>query len=336
LDNRETLLVGCMKATEPREIAQDTQVNPNSYHIVRCLACGATDGVPFLTAPDRFRGKSTSYKLRRCSTCSHVWLSNPPSPAEIGEHYGSDYDLTISAAAESASRSWKRERETLLRHKASGTILDLGCSSGSFLATLRHQFASRFGVEMSSEMAQRAGRNSGAAVFVGDILEASFAPGSFDAVTCFHVLEHMYDPREVVARVSKWLKPGGVFYVLVPNIDAGEFRIFQSYWYPLELPRHLSHFCPASLLRMCEARGFEAQSLSTFRVNFIEPSTRYVTENIKAKFGLSVTPLSEGERANLPWRIIRKMLRMTVFPLVEKMESFAGAGEIIEGLFVKR
>ena len=61
---------------------------------------------------------------------------------------------------------------------------------------------------------------------MGDILEAPFPPESFDVITCFDVLEHLYEPRQVMTQGGKWLKPGGIFYVLVPNIDSAEARVF--------------------------------------------------------------------------------------------------------------
>jgi len=76
---------------------------------------------------------------------------------------------------------------------------------------------------MFVESAQRAQAESGAIAFVGDILDATFRPASFDVITRFHVFEHIYKPCVVLSKVFEWLKPGGIFYVLVPNINsAGE------------------------------------------------------------------------------------------------------------------
>ena len=77
---------------------------------------------------------------------------------------------------------------------------------------------------------------SGLEVFLGDILDALFAPTSFDAITCFHAFEHLDRHREVLANVFERLRPGGIFYTMVPNIDSGGSPIFKSYWYALELP----------------------------------------------------------------------------------------------------
>ena len=80
----------------------------------------------------------------------------------------------------------------------------------------------------------------------GDVLEASLTENSFDVITCFHAFEQMYKPREVMAKICTWLKPGGIFYLHVPNLDAAEARVFRSYWYTLELPRSVPFFNPVA------------------------------------------------------------------------------------------
>ena len=65
---------------------------------------------------------------------------------------------------------------------------------------------------MSPTEAQKAEASSGAQVFVGDILDAPFSPLSFDVITCFHVLEHVYRPKDVVRTLWEWLRPGGILY----------------------------------------------------------------------------------------------------------------------------
>jgi len=89
-------------------------------------------------------------------------------------------------------------------------------------------------------------------------ISASFdtnAPGRFDVVTAFHVLEHVPDPVAMIQRMLGWLAPDGLLIVEVPNAGGLGARIFGKAWSGLELPRHLSHFSPETLTRAVEQAG---------------------------------------------------------------------------------
>jgi SAM-dependent methyltransferase len=251
----------------------------------------------------------------------------------MGSHYGSLYDRAIAGAGEDPEH-WCERRDTVIRYKSAGTALDLGCSSGGFLASLRGPSWDLFGIEMSDAVAREAQARCGAQVFVGDILDAPFPPNSFDVITCFHVFEHLYQPREVLAKVQRWLKPGGIFYTMMPNIDSAGAAIFRSYWYALELPRHLYHFSPVSLRNLANSVGLKQLSLTTNREVFIEASTRYLIDEALRRSGFSRPPLAEA-RVSIPWRIVRKAFRLTLLPILNRLASLAGDGESIHAILQK-
>jgi 2-polyprenyl-3-methyl-5-hydroxy-6-metoxy-1,4-benzoquinol methylase len=307
--------------------------SPKARH---CPSCGRNSAKDVLRAPDRFHGRLQFYQLVRCPSCSLVWLENPPRPDDIGDHYGRDYDRFIGSGGENSPERWQLRRQTLLRYKPSGTLLDLGCSTGSFLASLKGQSWELYGIEMSRSAAGQAEASSGAKVFVGDILEAPLQAEGFDVITCFDVLEHLYEPGRVIKKVSEWLRPGGIFYTLVPNIECWEARLFQSYWYGLELPRHLFHYSPASLKHLGQAVGLQALSIETGANPAFEYSVRYVCDDLLLKFGRSTTPLAQNKKAaSLPWRGVRKVFRMTLLKAFSTLSPLAGAGESIHAVFKK-
>ncbi|HUY12647.1 MAG TPA: class I SAM-dependent methyltransferase [Terriglobia bacterium] len=311
--------------------------NTNERNSLRqCPACGSQNGAEqYRQAPDRFHGRGDAYQLARCATCSLVWLKDPPPPAEMGQHYGEDYDRAISGAG-GDPRHWTGRRDILLRYKSGGAILDLGCSSGGFLSALKGPAWKLFGIEMSERVAREAEEKTSAQVFVGDILDAQFPPESFDAITCFHVFEHVYQPKGVLAKVYEWLKPGGIFYTEMPNIDSAGARIFRSYWYALELPRHLYHFSPGSLRNLAKAAGLQEVSITTHRYVFIEASVRYVIDDMCSKFGIHRTPMAQAKPACLPWKVVRKGFRLTILPGLSALAVLAGDGEIIHAIFAKK
>jgi SAM-dependent methyltransferase len=300
-----------------------------------CPVCGQAGAQLWLRAPDRFHGRQEKYTLVRCPGCSLVWLNQPPTPSEMQRHYTDAYDRLISAAGRNSPHRWRQRKKTLAQYKQSGSLLDLGCSSGSFLQSLSSESWELSGIEMSADSARNAEASSGAKVFVGEVLEASFAPESFDVITCFDVLEHLSEPRKVMARVSEWLKPGGIFYVLVPNVDSAEARVFGSYWHGLELPRHLFHYSPASLKRLAESAGLQEASLETWRNPAVGTSLRYVGDDVFRTVGIRRTPIANRGEASLPWRATRKLARMTVLRFILSLAPLVGGGESIHAIFRK-
>ena len=300
-----------------------------------CPVCGQVGTQHFLSAPDRFEARTVDYSLLRCPNCDLVWLDNPPPPEHMGQHYTVDYDRKIAAGGE-APGHWRERTETLAKYKQQGSILDLGCSSGAFLETLKGGRWELFGIEMSPDMAKIAEARCGAKIFVGDVLDAPFAPGSFDAITCFHVFEHMYHPKEILQRVSYWLKPGGIFYMMVPNIHSAGGRTFKSYWYALELPRHLFHWSPKALRHLAQAVDLQEVSVTTHREIFFEYSMKYILDDLFRRLGIVRTPLSKKTEPGIPWKVVRKAFRLTILPVIAVIIALRGDGESIHGIFRKR
>ncbi len=308
---------------------------PKNHGKEPCPFCGQFGSQEWLRAPDRFHGRQTKYTLARCPCCSLVWLSNPPNPSEMRLHYTDAYHKLIAAAGENSPGRWRDRLQILREHKQSGTMLDVGCSSGGFLGCFRGDSWKLYGIEMSVDCARRAETRTGAHVFVGDIPDAPFPPESFDVITCFDVLEHLYKPQQVMARVGEWLKPGGIFYVQVPNVDSAEARVFGSYWHGLELPRHLFHYSPASLKFLAESAGLREVLLETRRNPAVGTSLRYVWDDVFKCLGFRKTPVAYREEASLPWRAARKIVRLTVLRALLAMAPLVGGGESIHAVFRK-
>ena len=234
------------------------------------------------------------------------------------------------------ARRWKRHRNTVLNLKSGGALLDIGCGSGAFLRTVKGSAWRLHGVEISRHEAENARISAGAEVFVGDPLDAPFQPDSFDVITCFHLLEHVYQPLPLLNRIRTWLKPGGFLYVILPNIDSWEAHIFRSYWYGLELPRHLFHFSPVSLDRAMHVARLKTIRLHTLvEDSFSEHSFHYIVEDLLGAVGISQAPLSQRHPISLPVKVVRKAFRLSIESLFRYSAAAAGRGASIEGVFSK-
>lgn len=172
-----------------RGLAVDREdgIVPKNHDSEPCPVCGHAGAQEWLRGPDRFHGRQENYTLVRCPECSLVWLSHPPEPGKMHLHYTDAYHKLISAAGENSPERWRDRKTALAPQKRLGALLDLGCSSGTFLESMRGESWELYGIEMSAENARIAEERTNARVFVGDILDASFPRESFDVITCFDV-----------------------------------------------------------------------------------------------------------------------------------------------------
>ena len=207
----------------------------------------------------------------RCASCG---LSRTePQPEDPGAYYPTSEYYSYAAPAVSpltraavASVYGQRERPAarLAARRISalppgrpGDLLDVGCGSGAMLLALEGAGWRGHGIELDEGAAQAAHAAGLARVRAGDLLDAGYAEGSFDAVRFSHSLEHMRSPRAQLAEALRVLRPGGRLAIAVPDFGALLRRLFGERWFFLDLPRHLWHFDRRTLPRLVRESGFE-------------------------------------------------------------------------------
>lgn len=120
-------------------------------------------------------------------------------------------------------------------------LLDVGCGNGNYL-----EFARRAGWQVQGvdfdPVAVATVRERGLDVFEGTIKALAGESACYDRITLSHILEHVYDPWEVLADCYRLLKPGGVLWLETPNANSNGHKAFGPYWRGLEPPRHLHIF----------------------------------------------------------------------------------------------
>jgi SAM-dependent methyltransferase len=188
--------------------------------------------------------------------------------SEIGAYYLPAYHGEIDgrideylAGTLQRSRSWRGELEKarlVERYVPRGRILDVGCGDGKFLWALDPGRWERFGVERSEQAVQLVQRRiPGLLMTAGDIHSQALEPGCFDAVTFWHVLEHLPDPVGVLKRTAALLRPGAWVFISLPSIDSLQACLFRGFWYGFDdVPRHLHHFSRRSLDLLLGQTGF--------------------------------------------------------------------------------
>ena len=193
--------------------------------------------------------------------------SSPPlTPDEARRLYSDAYYSGVEAArfrlalAERLMRAFRRRRARRLARELGGAagkrILDVGCGRGVTLHELQRRGADVYGTQMSAPAVGVAEALIGAGrVFHGELSDARYAPGSFDCVTLWHVLEHVPRPSDVLIEVARILKRGGLAYFEVPNAGGWTARTFGTDWLAWDVDHHVAHFTPATLIALAERAG---------------------------------------------------------------------------------
>jgi SAM-dependent methyltransferase len=119
------------------------------------------------------------------------------------------------------------------------------------------------GTEWTAASVARVPAASGIRVHVGDLLDLGLPARTYDAVTLWHVLEHLRRPDAALERIAVLLRPGGWLVLAIPNADGAQARRYGPAWFHHDPPRHLVGLGQAALEPLLAAQGFRIVHLRT-------------------------------------------------------------------------
>jgi len=233
-----------------------------------CLVCGSPQSALLFNASDRlYHTTAKEFAVVRCGECGLVRLDPHPVPGELLHYYPDNYWFSPDQTA--ASRLEEAYRRLVLRDhvqfvaqalgssRARGPLLDVGCGGGLFLGMMRQRGFRVVGLDFSREAAAIAWQRQQAPAVCADMEKAPLRAGSCAAITMFHVMEHLYDPRAYLQAARRLLAADGRLVVQVPNAACWQFRLLGRAWNGVDVPRHLFNFRDRDLERLLQQCGFE-------------------------------------------------------------------------------
>jgi SAM-dependent methyltransferase len=116
---------------------------------------------------------------------------------------------------------------------------------------------------MTETYVREAKKNGHFSAEIGNAESLPFPDGSFDCIVMEQVLEHLVDPNNAFKEMYRVLKPGGIFFVGVPDAENySHYEYFDFYW--LLMREHIHHFDAAHLRILGERNGFAMESSEHF------------------------------------------------------------------------
>ncbi len=275
-------------------------------------------------------GVPGSYAVHQCSICGSGTTLPLAAVEALAAFYPASYAPhavprgLLARAMDHVQRARNRRFPLLaLRSgRRPGRLLDVGCGRGDLVASWIADGWQALGIEPSPAAAAVA-RQRGAEVLVGTLATVSLERESVDAAVFRHSLEHVLDPRADLRRVHAVLRPGGRLAVIVPNWGSWQRRAFAEHWFPLELPRHRTHFTPEGLRAALEQAGY-----SDIDVRPGTPLTTTVWSLQLRLFGRCLT--SEGSRV-----LAGYAASIPVAGVVHAIDRVRGDGDFIHAAATK-
>jgi SAM-dependent methyltransferase len=234
--------------------------------IVKCDLCGSDRHHPYLNTTDRF--SDTMHTLSICNDCGLVFLSPRPSESELAQYYPDEYEAyLLPEEKRSSTEQWHARKALTMQlnyverysHRR-GRLLDIGCATGNYMHLARQRGWDVLGIEIIEKAARVARDTYHLPVISSTVETVELPPGSLDVVTLWDVVEHLPSPRVAFQRLHEFLKPGGMVFFSIPNLNSFDRYLFGQEWIGWDAPRHFHLFDIRTITRMLSDNGFKVMN----------------------------------------------------------------------------
>ncbi len=285
-------------------------------------------------------GNNATMRVGSCSTCGYLGYIDRPTEQWFKDFYAQEWDVQgqrdLEATAEKIRTSYNQPNGQVELLKQSGVgfgepILEIGCGYGCAMQQLRDAgFSNLFGVEPCKHRADLVREVFGHTVYsrpLANLKRLGIKTDSipYGLVYSSHVLEHCYDPREMIHTASRLQDRGGLLSICVPRQETEP-----TMGVLLFLP-HLHSFTEASLVHLLNAHGYgtmevhrDAQSIYVLAIKTGRklPIARCESNGIeKIKAGLEGTMKGSGPTDRFWWNYLDE--RSGYVPYEDTWEQFS-------------
>ncbi len=235
-----------------------------------CPCCSAENITKTLSAKD-YTVSQEIFDVWHCNNCTVRFTQNVPEKNEIEKYYKSENYISHSDTKKGFVNSiyhYIRKR-TLISKKnlvqkntklSNGKLLDIGAGTGAFLHKMHQSGWEILGLEPDETARENAKSLYGLNLQNSEDL-FNMPAQTFDAITMWHVLEHVHDLHEYMVQLKRLLKPKGCLFIAVPNYTCYDANVYNNYWAAYDVPRHLYHFSPASITQLLLKHGLQLKKI---------------------------------------------------------------------------
>ena len=235
-----------------------------------CPVCKSEELEKVFSAKD-YTVSEELFQIVKCKTCKHLFTQNVAGQNEIGKYYASEnyvshsdtQDGLVNKLYHLIRKKTLQDKKYLIQNetgKAYGNILDIGCGTGAFLNTMKTSGWESTGLEPDENARKKAQELYGINPQASHEL-FNLQPNKYDAITMWHVLEHVHQLHEYIEQIKNLITEKGKIFIAVPNYTSYDALHYGAFWAAYDVPRHLYHFSPVSMKNLVEQHGLTIKKI---------------------------------------------------------------------------
>ena len=244
--------------------------------LTHCPACLKKD-ISFYQSVKDFSTSKEIFDIWSCGHCSHLFTNPRVKEDLVGPYYDNpdyishtDDDTSVFAKVYQFLReinlNWKHGH--VQKYAEGKSLLDYGCGTGQFMQKMASKGYEVQGVEINEGAREKASKFGSVYSAVSEVKDR------VDAITMWHVLEHVYNLDELLQAFKSKLKNNGTLLIAVPNPESHDAQHYGVHWAAWDIPIHVHHFTKKSMKTALERNGFELQevlpmSLDSYYISLI-------------------------------------------------------------------
>lgn len=271
-------------------------------NLEKCIVCGSSQFEPFLVCKD-YTVSQENFNIVSCKSCGFKFTNPRPENSVIGDYYKAEEYVSHSNTTKGVvnklyhsvrNYTLKQKLKLISSYVSRGTMLDYGCGTGMFLNVCKNDGWETYGME-PDDNARKMSIEKGLDVFSDkDMLSDRIADKKFNAITLWHVLEHVTDMEATLSFFKSKLNNDGVLIIAVPNHVSYDAQYYKEFWAAYDVPRHLHHFDINSMTSLVEKAGFKFQEskpmkFDSFYVSMLSEKYKTGSANLVKAFLVGLT-----------------------------------------------
>jgi len=202
----------------------------------------------------------------KCLECTMIYLNPVFTDVAITDYYQSNHSQQ-SEVVESDTDSfyvnlYNRGLDDIQKILPNiSSILDIGCSSGTFLGLAKRRELKTFGIELN-EKEYKFVKAKGHEVY-NDLLENIYFEKKFDVVTLWDVFEHLIDGEFYLNGIKKNLSDKGIIFLQIPSSDSLAAKILREQCNMYDGLEHVNLYGVNTIKKLAHKCGLKVLSLKT-------------------------------------------------------------------------